>query len=89
MVRRHGLTAHFYADHTQLYIFFAQDDAAETTKRIEACVMEIKAWMAMNWLKLNDEITPSLLLRTTTMGPLSNINNIIIGDNNNLGAIFG
>ena len=52
--------------------------------------------MAMNWLKLNDEKTLSLLLRTPIVGPLSNISDIIIVDNNiipspsarNLGAIF-
>ena len=81
-MRRHGLISHLYADDTQLYIVFDQDDAAETIKRIEACVMEIKAWTAMNWLKLNDEKTLSLLLRTPTVGPLSNISDIIIGDYN-------
>ena len=94
--RRHGLIAHLYADDTQLYIAFDQDDAVDTIKRIEACVMEIKEWMAMNWLKLNDEKTLSLLLRTPTVGHLSNISDIIIGDNDitpspsarNLGAIF-
>ena len=82
IVRRHGLIAHLYADDTQLYIVFDQDDAVDTIKRIEACVMEIKEWMAMNWLKLNDEKTLSLLLRTPTVGHLSNISDIIIGDNN-------
>ena len=52
--------------------------------------------MVMNWLKLNDEKTFSLLLRTLTVGPYANISDIIIGDNNitsstsarNLCAIF-
>ena len=50
----------------------------------------------MNWLKLNAEKTLSLLLRTPTVGYLSNMSDIIIGDKNitpspsacNLGAIF-
>ena len=63
IVRRHGLIAQLYADGTQLYIVFDQDAAAQTIKRIEACVMKIKACMAMNWLNLNDEKTVSLLLR--------------------------
>ena len=46
--RRHGLIAHFYADDTQLCIVFDQDAAAQTIERIEAYVMEIEAWMAMN-----------------------------------------
>ena len=91
-MRRYGLIADWYADD----IVFAQDDAAESIKRIEASVMEVKKWMAINWLKLNDENTLSLLLRTPSVGPLSNIREIIIGENNitpspstrNLGAIF-
>ena len=80
-MRRHGLIAHLYADDTQFYIVFDQDDAVETIKLIEACVMEIKEWMEMIWLKLNDKKT-LLLLRTPTVGALSNISDIIIGDNN-------
>ena len=97
IVRRHGLIAHLYQYKKQgIYIVFDQDDAAETIKRIEACVMEIKAWMALNWLKLNDEKTLSLLLPTPTVEPLPNISDIMISDNNitpslsarNHGAIF-
>ena len=65
IVRRHGLIPHLYADDTQLYIVFDQDDAVDTIKRIKACVMEIKEWMAMNWLKLNDE-KDSLVAATDT-----------------------
>ena len=91
-MRRYGLIADFYAD----VIVFDQDDPAETIKRIEASVMVIKARMAMDWLKLNAENTLSLLLRTPTVRPLSNISEIIIGENNitpspivrKLGAIF-
>ena len=64
IVRRHGLIAHLYADDTQLCIVFDQDDAAETIKRIKACIMEIKEWMAMNWLKLNDEKTLVVVVDT-------------------------
>ena len=80
VVRRHVLIAHPYADDTQLYIVFDQDDAAETIKRIDTCVMELKAWMAMNWLQFNDDKILSLLLRTPTVGPISSISHIIIGE---------
>ena len=66
IVPRHGLIAHLYEDDTQLYIVFDQDDVTETSKQIEACVMEIKAWMAMNWLKLNDDRKDSLVAVTDT-----------------------
>ena len=40
-----------------LYIMLDQDDPAETIKWIEAYVMEIKAWILKNGLKLNDKNT--------------------------------
>ena len=91
IVRRHGLIVQLYADGAQLCIVFDRDYAAETIKRSEACVMEIKAWMAMNWLKFNDEKT------CCCYGHLQwDLNIIIIGDNSippspsarNFGAIF-
>ena len=77
IVRWHGLIAHLYVEGTQLYIMLDQDDATETIKRIEACIMEIKEWMA-------DEKTLSLLLvlLCRCQVPLSSISEIIIADNN-------
>ena len=57
--------------------------------------METKAWMAMNWLKLNDEKTLSLLLRARDLSPTSAIL-LLTTDNNipqspsarNLGVTF-
>jgi hypothetical protein len=51
---RHGLQRHFYADDSQLYITFkhpTQTDQAVDS--IEQCIVEIRAWMQNNFLKLN------------------------------------
>ena len=56
-----------YADETQLYIVFNQDDGSDIIKRIEVCALEKKVWMAMHWLKLNDEKTLWLLLQTSSL----------------------
>ena len=66
IVRWHGLIAHLNADDTQLYIVFDQNDAAETIKQIKACVMEITSWMAMDWLRLNDEKDSFVAVTDTT-----------------------
>ena len=65
IIRRHDIPHHFYADDTQLYVSFRPRDAAsreETVARVEACVRDIRAWMAAHYLKLNDDKTELLVL---------------------------
>ena len=55
IVRRHDLKGHFYADDMQLYVSFdINDNPLYHVHRMEACVKDIKMWMADNHLKLND-----------------------------------
>ena len=63
--RKHKLTFHLYADDTQLYIAFKPSESLskeEAKTRIEACVADIRAWMAINMLKLNDDKTELLVI---------------------------
>ena len=65
IVRKHGLTFHLYADDTQLYIAFKPTDnlsKEEALSRIEKCVEDIRAYMAVNFLKLNDDKTELLII---------------------------
>ena len=65
IIRRHGIPHHFYADDTQLYVSFRPRDAAsreQTVARVEACLCDIRAWMAAHYLKLNDDKTELLIL---------------------------
>ena len=57
IARKHGLSVHLYADDTQIYIMFNQDDTVNAISRIEACVAEIKAWMITNKLVINGDKT--------------------------------
>ena len=57
IARKHNIQIHLYADDTQLYTSFDPNDSAEAMQRMEACIMEIKLWMANNFLKLNDSKT--------------------------------
>ena len=63
IVRKHNMKFYSYADDTQLYLSF--DDHIPMSKqdalaRMESCISDIKAWMLLNLLKLNDSKTKFL-----------------------------
>ena len=66
-----GLTAHSYADDTQVYISTPAADAPVAVQRFAACVDRIAAWMGSNRLKLNAEKTQ--LIWTGTRQQLAKI----------------
>ena len=65
IIKYHGLSYHFYADDTQLYISFnpkVQSSLQESISLVEKCVVDIKIWMSKKMLKLNDEKTELLYI---------------------------
>uniref|UniRef100_A0A671UM61 Reverse transcriptase domain-containing protein n=1 Tax=Sparus aurata TaxID=8175 RepID=A0A671UM61_SPAAU len=61
VIRRHGISFHSYADDTQLYIAVSPDE----TDQIDAllnCIVDIKSWMAVNFLQLNQDKTEVLVI---------------------------
>ena len=60
-VYAHGLNIHSYADDTQIYITFnkscANYDKIQSKLKIEACIQDIKNWMILNKLKMNNSKT--------------------------------
>ena len=69
-----------YADETQLYMSFKHEDSEDTRARMEACIADVRCWMARNFLKLNDGKTEFLVISKQSMSQqVANIGSITIG----------
>ena len=66
----YGLTIHLYADNTQLYMSFDAKDGEVCKEIMETCLVEIRTWMAENFLKLNESKTEFILIGSDSVTPL-------------------
>ena len=60
IIRKHNLQYHLYADDIQLYVpFDIHDEESISTalSRLSSCISDIKSWMTLNMLKLNEQKT--------------------------------
>ena len=67
MCRKHHISYHLYADDTQLYLTFKPNrngSKEECIHGLKDCINEIREWMCMNLLKLNDGKTEFIILGT-------------------------
>ena len=95
IAKRHNVDFHFYADDTQLYLGFKPSNEASTKQKMEACIQDIRVWMAFNFLKLNDSKTEMLVMHPKRK-PSREMTDINIGDSSisrsnfarNIGVIF-
>ena len=99
ITRKHNVEYHFYADDTQLYIMFDPSIPGEdlkAKKKIEACIEDIKQWMAANHLKLNTDKTEVLFVGTPAQLKKVQVESIQVGESKikpsvevrNIGAYF-
>ena len=81
IVRRHDLKEHFYADDMQLYVSFdIKNNPFHHVHRMEACVKDIKMWVAGIHLKLNDNKTEVITFTAPNVEMNMPIDVIHIGD---------
>ena len=86
ILRKFGVQFHCYADDTQLYIPFSQNDNS-CIGSIKECVSEIQIWMKANFLKLNAEKTEMIILsspyfaKARTHDMIINLNGDLIHSN--------
>ena len=60
IITRHLIKYHMYADDTQLYASVLPKDMESLFKSIEECINDVKNWMNINKLKLNESKTEIL-----------------------------
>ena len=97
--RKHGVSYQLYADDTHIYVTFNIDDSIDrkiALTKIEKCIAEIRAWMVIHRLKLNDDKTEYVYLVLSQSGGDIDVEPITIGKSNiqpttsarNIGVIF-
>ena len=83
IIRHHNINYHLYADDTQLYVEFdpkVPGDAAVATFKLQACIAELKSWMTVNKLQLNESKTEFLVAASNhNLKTLSNVSVILDG----------
>ena len=97
LIHSHGIEFHGYADDTQLYITFTPgENEVSALERMESCIADVRSWMALNWLKLNDDKTEFIVLGSSTNLAKVSTQYLLVGDNKiyksqhvrNIGATF-
>ena len=81
IAEQHGVSAHLYADDTQLYLSFSltQEDAERATIQMEDCIEDIRRWMNKNKLKLNEDKTEVLVILPSRQSHKTKIESLSIG----------
>ena len=74
LIQSFDVLFHGHADDTQLYITFAPgpEEAIALDKIMQRCIAAVKAWMAQNHLKLNDDKTEHMVI-----GSPSNLKKVV------------
>ena len=64
ILRFHKIGYHVYADDTPIYVSFKCDDPLQALGKINACISDIRRWMILNKLKINDAKTEYIVFRS-------------------------
>ncbi len=65
LIKSHSVNGQSFADDTQLHTSCPPDKLQSAIEKTQDCVADIKQWMTQNKLKLNDDKTETLLVKST------------------------
>ena len=95
---KHSICAHAYADDHQLYTDFSPNQVSlnEAVTCMESCLQDVKSWMILNKLKMNNSKTECILIGSYQQLAKINLTSISVGEHKitvledirNLGAYF-
>jgi len=60
----HSVSSQSFADDTQLYDSCPPSKLHDSIQTVQSCILDVKTWMVQNKLRLNDEKTEVLLLKS-------------------------
>lgn len=94
LLRAHGLSYHFYADDTQIYVRI--NNVGDIKDRMKVLMSDIKIWMVRRKLKLNDGKTELIVIHGNRRSSVNDFGSLNIGDTElspvvcarNLGVFF-
>ena len=64
ILRFHKIGYHVYAEDTQIYVSFKCNDPSQALDKLNACNSDIKRWIILNKLKINDAKTEFNVFRS-------------------------
>ena len=64
IMRHYNIQYHIYADDTQLYCYFDLKSPFEALNDIRKCITDIRSWMIANKLKINDDKTEFIIIKS-------------------------
>uniref|UniRef100_A0A8C6V627 Reverse transcriptase domain-containing protein n=1 Tax=Neogobius melanostomus TaxID=47308 RepID=A0A8C6V627_9GOBI len=67
ILRKHGVGFHFYADDTQIYLPLKKCDSRAAASLLD-CLEDLKLWMSLNFLKLNQEKSEVIVFSPSSPG---------------------
>ena len=79
LVKGHGLSAHFYADDSQLYIGTPAADCDKAVEMLRRCLSDVAEWMSRSQLKLNEDKTQTIWLGSRQQLLKIHTDEIVIG----------
>ncbi len=72
---KYKVSFHCYADDTQIYVPFKQNDN-QNLSALTACLSDIKAWMSLNFLNLNESKTEAIVFGSLVVS--GNIQQVLV-----------
>ena len=73
--RKHGIAFHCYADDTQIYLPLKNVNST-SLRSLFLCLEDVKAWVALNFLKLNEDKTDVMIFGRSTADSVTSLGSL-------------